>query len=655
MGATRKYRPIAMIVAAVLAAAATLVGTAGAEGRAAADVVVLNGKIVTVDDPSFTSNLGTVAQAMALQDGKIVAIGTNNEVLRQVERSRRTKVWDLEGRTVIPGMISVHEHPYDWGPVSPSILKNVLTDGDVVTRVLEGSPRENQGDFKDRLREAVSQARPGQWIYLVLTFGRHYEYENGGNGGFGNPANEDILDGQHEPLTFESLSKLAPDNPVLVRDVFVAKQVNQRAWEEAKKVFPVGDDPDADFANGPSGIRWFFPDVVMREKYAQLREIQRLSLSYWAGYGFTSFGSHAYTPSNLTVYDDLFKAGEMDLRSQWSWWWQNSKHFDDEFFRTSLVRQQNTATDPAATDHFWFGGAQASDSPGSGCTVLIPDDRCTWAPGSPGAQLLYDWIKSGGRFTTTHTVGDEDIDHAMDIIERASRDAGFTLEQIREKRHSFDHNVMNPRPDQIPRMKRLGIIAGGDAFEIYQASPGVLARYGERAVNWVVPKKSLVDRQIYNAFEIDRTLPSTDLTAFWSLSSLITRRAWDGKVYAPEQRVNRRLALKMATTWGAHYLKREGVFGSLEVGKYADFAVLDRDYMTIPRRDIKNTKVLMTVMDGKPRHLTRELAREIGESPVGAQVELGVKLPSLVGPPEDAESTKTSANKKAKKRARRRG
>jgi predicted amidohydrolase YtcJ len=635
MRTRRRYAPI--IVGALIAVVgAGLVATAEGQRRLAADVVVLNGRIVTVDDASFTSRLGTTAEAMAIKDGKIVALGTNEEVLDQVQRPRRARIWDLGGRTVVPGLISVHEHPYDWGPVSPAILERVLSDDDVVVRVMDDSPQENLANFRRTLRDAVSAAEPGQWIYIVLTFGRNYQWEVGGNGGHGNPANEDLLDGQHEPLTFEGLTELAPDNPVLVRDVFVRKQLNQRAWEEAKEVFPVGDNPNADFANGPSGIRWLFPDVVMRDRYALLREIQRLSLSYWSGYGFTAFGSHAYTPSNLTVYDDLVRSGQMDLRTQWSWWWRNSKHFDDEFFRVTLARQQGKATDPEATDMLWFGGAQASNSPGSGCTTLRPDDRCTWAPGSENAQLLYDWIKSGGRFTTTHTVGDEDLDYAMDIIERASRDAGFSLQEIREKRHSFDHNMMNPRPDQIPRMKRLGIITGGDSFEIWQSAPTVKDELGDEAVSWVVPKRSLVNNEIPNAFEIDRTLPATDLTAFWSLSLFITRAGWDGEAYAPEQAVNRRLALKMATTWGAYYLKKEDVIGSLEVGKYADFAVLDRDYLTIPQRDIKDIKVLMTVMDGEPRHLTRDLAREIGESPVGAQVELGVTLPDEVGPPQTA-------------------
>ena len=100
-------------------------------------------------------------------------------------------------------------------------------------------------------------------------------------------------------------------------------------------------------------------------------------------------------------------------------------------------------------------------------------------------------------------------------------------------------------------------------------------------------------------------------------------RPQDGQAYAPNQRIGRELALKMATYWGAFYLKKEDKLGTLEPGKFADFIVLDRDYLTIPEDDIENIRVLMTMVGGRTVHLVPSLAGEIGMPPEGAQVTLG--------------------------------
>jgi predicted amidohydrolase YtcJ len=91
----------------------------------------------------------------------------------------------------------------------------------------------------------------------------------------------------------------------------------------------------------------------------------------------------------------------------------------------------------------------------------------------------------------------------------------------------------------------------------------------------------------------------------------------DQRVYGPRERTDRIVQLKALTTWGAHYLLREDVMGSLEPGKFADFIVLDRDYLTVPVEEIPDLRVLMTVVGGKIRHLLPSLAQEIGAQPEG--------------------------------------
>jgi predicted amidohydrolase YtcJ len=212
----------------------------------------------------------------------------------------------------------------------------------------------------------------------------------------------------------------------------------------------------------------------------------------------------------------------------------------------------------------------------------------------------------------------------LNVIEQASKDAGMTPEQIRAHRHAYDHMAMNPRPDQIQRLKQLGMMVGGWNLAIWEGSAEqIYKNYGEKAVEWMQPRKNLDDAGVMNSIEIDRPIGYTKLNYFTVMYTGITRKDQDGKVWGPSQAVSRELMLKSATIWGAYYALRENNFGSLEPGKWADLTVLDKDYLTIPIVDLQKLRVLMTMVGGKVVHLVPSLAKEIGMQPTGAQVELG--------------------------------
>lgn len=611
-----------------------LLGVVPARAQQASDTIVYNAKIVTVDDHGFNSKVGTIAQAMHIKDGKILHLGDNAQI--RAMGGPGTKLIDLKGRTVLPGFTLTHEHPWDWNPVEPTVVKKVLTDDVVVTRFLEGSPAESLKVFPEVLAEAVSKAKPGQWIYIVFTYGRQYQYSPRGNTGYGRTGMDseagNLLDGKH--ITKAQLDKIAPNNPVVLRDVFIAMMLNQKAVEESKKVFPYEDLNKANETTGfGAGFRWMFQDVVMKDHYPQLVELMRLGMEWWAGYGMTSFSSNAYGPSNIRVCMDLDRKGKMPMRELWTWNWRLQHFYSDPYFLNMMAAVTNYGT-----DYFWFGGGRIIE--GGSCTTAEPRTasklaknadlqvdtqrmQCAYAPGSIYAKLLYDYIKAGNRYVNHHTVGDRDIDNIIAIIVKASKDAGMTDDEIRAKRHAFDHSVMFPRPDQVDVFKKYNFYASGNAFEIYQASPAILEIFGEGPASWVVPKKRLADAGIYSTFEMDRALGSTDFTIFSGLSWMMNRKAWDGKTYASDQGVDRQTALKIATIWGAYYLIKENTLGSLEPGKWADFIVLDKDYMTVPDQEIANLRVLMTVVGGRTIHLVPSLAKEIGIQPAGAQVTLG--------------------------------
>ena len=211
----------------------------------------------------------------------------------------------------------------------------------------------------------------------------------------------------------------------------------------------------------------------------------------------------------------------------------------------------------------------------------------------------------------------------MNLIEEASTEGGLTGEEIRLRRHTVDHMMMWPRPDQIPRLKKLGMIVGGTDRYIRLNSAAVLRDYGEAALDWIVPRGALLEAGIMNGFELDKPYEVTDATVFDDIYWMMSRKGQDGKVYAQHQGVSREVALKIGTTWGSYYVLKEDVLGSLEKGKFADFLVLDRDYLTTPEDQIEDIRILMTMVGGKVVHLVPSLARELRMQPAGAQVELG--------------------------------
>jgi predicted amidohydrolase YtcJ len=311
----------------------------------------------------------------------------------------------------------------------------------------------------------------------------------------------------------------------------------------------------------------------------------------------------------------LDQSGDMPARFAWGY---TGTAWDDETLRyvAGLLGH--------GSEYLWNVGAW--DSSGSECSTLPakPEikarEKCSFEPGSQGRAHLEAIIRNGGRIATMHSGGDKDIDYLMDAIVKASKQANMTTEQIRAKRHAFDHASGAPRPDQIPIMKNLGMLVSMINTDLWEkrAEYDVFYKarnYGVEATNWSIPRKSVTAAGIPNGFEIDRALPHKVFLLIWE--GMTRYNPYDKRVYAPGETTDRFTQLKALTRWGAYYLLRENMLGTLEAGKLADFIVLDRDYLTVPDDDIPNTKVLMTAVGGKIRHLMPDMAKENGLQAVG--------------------------------------
>ena len=529
-----------------------------------------------------------------------------------------------------------HEHPTDWAFNEPRGFRHVLPNDDViVSRWMPNlPPKEQMSRLEGVLKEAVSKAKPGQWVRVIFNWGPDYEWatEMG-----------PLFD---KSITKEWLDALAPNNPVTVKDGFIGPVVNAKAIVEFRSVHP-GFAPmydvgrRGDFGHGQTQMdpefirraektgnlgRPLDPDVMLKGKLPLLADILKAQLELWASYGITTFGSGPYAASNLQAFHLLDEQGRMPARFAWAY---DGPHHDLEELRV-LSASQGTGT-----DHLWLMGVRGFDG---GC-FSVPErpewkqikaeygggggegdvgGTCSNAPGSPGYEKNKNIAQSGLRIAAMHSGGDKGIDYVMDAIEEGSKLAGMTPEQIRAKRHAFDHGAGAPRPQQLPRIKNLGMMVSEIntiLWETHRGASVIAKQYGIEYTNWVVPRKSVTDAGIMNTFEIDRPLPHK--VFFFITKGMNRYNDRDKQVYGPGERTDRITQLKALTTWGSYYVLRENLLGSLEPGKLADFIVLDRDFLTIPEADIPKTQVLMTVVGGKTIHLGAVLAREIGMQPVG--------------------------------------
>jgi predicted amidohydrolase YtcJ len=565
-----------------------------------AETIFHNGKIVTVDERS------TVAQAVAVRDGKILAVGPNAQVLKLA--GPKTIRVDLKGKTMLPGLIDTHSHLQEyaldhWGEDHP-ILRYTKVGGKDQDEIL--------AEIKKAVEAAVKGLKPGQWVRLNL--------ENSEDG-------RALL--RQGKLTNATIDPLSPENPVLIKSG-TRGLLNSSGLKEYIKEFG-GPDPEMDAKTGylrsTTIVRDMNADLFMKGNLEALAEIYHKELVESTSFGITTWSSSLSAVNNLNAMQHLERKGRLPIRLAWGHAHGVSMATGAESYRRlgDLLG--------SGSDYLWNNGVGVVSVDGSYpeiCTTVQAQEKiknreiCRLTTGSGRQDMLYSMVKAGHRISNIHVAGDSSVDRVMDTIEQASTEAGLNLDQIRAKRHSIDHCVMNPRPDQYERLKKLNMFASCAPKYVENVAPRILRDYGEEYLKWNVPVKSLTDAGVKTVIELDVHLTARK-NAFYYVQLLLTREA-AGKVWNGSEKIDRMTALKMFTRWASEYVLRENVLGSIESGKWADLIVLDRDYLTIPESDMSKTQVLLTMVGGKIIHEVPAV-RGIDKSTVPAKIgkELGAE------------------------------
>ncbi len=524
--------------------------------QAAPDLILSNGKIITVDE-TFS-----IAQAVAVRGDRIVAVGSNQEINRLA--GPNTRRIDLRGKSVIPGFIDNHAHFQE--------------EGEYWTLETRLDGIESRKQALEKIRAAAKAKGPGEWVYTL--------------GGF----SPDQFADNRKPFTRQELDQYAPDNPVLLQFTRVETYLNSKAIEaiglekmtepwikrDAQgKATGVVDDPGAGNVRNAAGFLKKIPkEIFETSQMAMLKDFQRAGLTASGG---------------ACQFEDQYRA------------WQKQGRMSMRFFcfRTAAVPGGAQGLTPAQmVDKIipeipkvkYFDGDEWIDHVNWGERFVNVVDNVQDMKQITPDEAFVAWgreamaVAKAGIPIMIHSTMPWNIEKTLQQVEMVNKEV-----PIKRLRWTFMH-LEGITHDQVDRMKKLNMFLAVNPRGVISAESFVRV-HGDEAHAWP-PFKYIQDSGIMwglgtDAFEVNQYRP------FQTMAYAITGKMVGGTVPVNRSTVTREQALIAHTRSNAYLFFRENDLGSIQSGRFADMVVTDKDYLTVPADQIKDLHSVMTIVGGK--------------------------------------------------------
>jgi predicted amidohydrolase YtcJ len=562
--------------------------TAGCSGNrddgasdSGADLILINARVYTLDwaEPAIDGTLHEDApqndrgwypdaEAVVVNNGEIEFVGATSDAMKyQGETSR---VVDLAGATVIPGLVDSHTHVFGVGANLERVdLHDVDTEEEAVRRVVE----------------RAASVPKGEWI-----IGRGWD-----EGAWANRYPDKEL-----------LSEAVPDHPVFLDSLHgFAAWANQKALDvagiTADTEVPVGGEMRLGADGQPNGLflnraTTLLDDAVPPPSREALIQRVLAGLNQMARDGYVAVHDAGLGTEAMSVLEQLEDEGRLPIRV-----YAMISLRDEDLMRKWIAKGPDTDTDSflvTRTVKAYYDGAL----------------------GSRGARLLYDYSDQPGHRGVSgdnygfnqdlnaqamkkgfqiaiHAIGDAGNREAIDILETVIREAPET----QKLRHRIEHAQVI-HPDDIPRIGALGMIASMEPPHAMEDKTWAEERLGPERILGAYAWRSLRESNAALTFNSDN--PGSDHTIFYGLHSAITRQDKNQQPeggWYPEQAVNADEAVRAYTYWSAYASFREDDTGIIEKGRWADLTVMDVDPFVLADEspsDILSGRILMTIVNG---------------------------------------------------------
>ena len=540
-----------------------------ADPPAPADLVLTNGKVVTVDAKR------PEAQAVAVRGGRILAVGSEKDIRRLIAAS--TTVIDLKGALAIPGLIDSHGHFMSLGESK---------------MILDLTRARNWDEIVALVREAAKTAKPGEWIR-----GRGWH--------------QDKWDRVPQPNVdglpyHDALSEAAPLNPVLLEHASGHSSLaNAKAMEvsgiTARTPDPKGGQLLRDAKGNPIGaflenaqglIRVREPELTPAEALARERRMAELAAAECLRQGVTTFHDAGSPFATVDLFKKMAEEGKLGVRL-YVMLLETNRDLAARGAAYRMIEAADNHLTVRAIKRFMDGALGShgawllepyADLPGS--TGLNTDPL-------PDVRETAKFAIENGFQLCIHAIGDRANREVLNIYEEAFKSHA----DKQDLRWRVEHAQHLDAAD-IPRFGRLGVIASMQAVHCTSDGPWVPKRLGEkRSEEGAYAWRKLLDSGAVIANGTDVPVEPVDsMPGFYAAA---TRRMKDGTAFFPAQRMTREEALRAYTINGAFAAFEEGMKGSITPGKLADITVLSKDILTCPEEEIRSAEVLYTIVGGR--------------------------------------------------------
>jgi predicted amidohydrolase YtcJ len=537
--------------------------TQNIDSIAPADAVYLNGNIYTADEHN------PAVSAMAVAGDRFVFVGPDETAGNHI--GGQTKVIDLKGRTVLPGLIDAHMHFGNVGNIKMKLDHFWKSKADII----------------DSVCKAAQSAEKGDWIE-----GRGW--------------NQEVWDPPDYPNR-EDLDAVSREHPVyLERTDGHAAWVNSKALEFAG-ITPETDNPpggeiikDADGV--PTGVLVDTAKLMVSDKIPPFTEPKAMKALEMAqeeffSNGVTSGHDAGCDLETIERTKALYETGRLCIRLyEFMRIPDGSTTLGDEFYAPGLQigLYENSLT--IRSIKISIDGTLGSHG------ALMLEGFSDRSDGHPGLQrvtperllAVAKKAHNAGFQMAVHAIGDGANRQALDVFEQVVKETpGF------DHRHRIEHAQVVALED-IPRFKQLGVIPAMQAVHATSDKNMAEKRVGPERIKGAYAWRKFLDTGAVIPNGTDA--PVEKVNPFHVLFASVTRQSRNGEPaggWYPEEKMTREEALKSYTIWAAFAAFEEQLKGSISVGKLADFIVIDRDFMKCPESEIKDIRVLQTILGGE--------------------------------------------------------